>query len=79
MVRNITQFLLLVTLTTALCFGQAAAINGQIEGTVTDATGAAVSNANVQIENVGTGSSDPCIPMPRDFTDSQCCRWANTA
>src|SRR5579864_962237 len=37
------------------CFGQAAAINGQIEGTVTDPTGAVVPGAAVSIENVNTG------------------------
>jgi hypothetical protein len=37
------------------CFGQASAINGQIEGTVTDPTGAVVPGATVLIENVNTG------------------------
>src|SRR5260370_30933709 len=37
------------------CFGQASAINGQIEGTVTDASGAVVPGATVLIENVNTG------------------------
>jgi hypothetical protein len=36
-------------------FGQASAINGEIAGTVTDASGAAVVGANVQITNVDTG------------------------
>ena len=36
-------------------FGQASAINGEITGTVTDASGAAVVGANVQITNVDTG------------------------
>lgn len=39
------------------CFGQSAAINGQIEGTVTDPSGAVVPNAEVQILNTGTGFS----------------------
>jgi hypothetical protein len=37
------------------CFGQAAAINGQIEGTVTDPSGAVVPGASITIENVNTG------------------------
>ncbi|HYL39150.1 MAG TPA: TonB-dependent receptor [Bryobacteraceae bacterium] len=37
------------------CFGQASAINGQIESTVTDPSGAVVSGATVTIENVNTG------------------------
>src|SRR5260370_2739678 len=37
------------------CFGQASAINGQIEGTVTDASGAVVSGVTITIENLNTG------------------------
>ena len=36
-------------------FGQASAINGEITGTVTDPSGAAISNALVQIGNIDTG------------------------
>ena len=36
-------------------FGQASAINGEITGTVTDPSGAAVSGATVQISNTDTG------------------------
>jgi hypothetical protein len=36
-------------------FGQASAVNGSIEGTVTDATGAVVSGAKVQVRNVSIG------------------------
>lgn len=36
-------------------FGQAAAINGQIEGTVTDPTGAVVPGAKIDITNTNTG------------------------
>jgi len=36
-------------------FGQAAAINGQIEGTVTDPTGAVVLGAEVSLRNLDTG------------------------
>src|SRR5436305_12613193 len=37
------------------CFGQAAAINGEINGTVTDPSGAAVVGATVQVSNLETG------------------------
>lgn len=36
-------------------YGQAAAINGQIEGTITDASGAAIANAKVTAENAAAG------------------------
>ena len=39
----------------ALAFGQSASINGQIEGVVTDPSGAAVAKAKVDIVNNGTG------------------------
>ncbi len=39
----------------AICFGQAAAINGQILGTVTDPSGSPVAEAIVRVTNVGTG------------------------
>ena len=38
-----------------LAYGQAAAVNGEISGSVTDTTGAAISGAMVQIVNPGTG------------------------
>src|SRR5450759_1956696 len=40
---------------TANVFGQASAINGEITGTVTDPSGAAVSGATVEIGNTDTG------------------------
>jgi hypothetical protein len=46
---------LFLVLAMPACFGQASAINGQIEGTVTDPSGAVVPGATVTIENVGTG------------------------
>ena len=40
---------------TATVFGQQSAINGEITGTVTDPSGAAISGATVQVTNVDTG------------------------
>ena len=37
------------------CFGQASGINGEINGTVTDASGAAIAGATVQATNPDTG------------------------
>lgn len=55
-----TSFCLLLI---AVCFGsnftaygQSQALNGQIEGVVTDSTGAAVQNATVTIKNIETGN-----------------------
>lgn len=48
---------LLAILLAAPAFPQASAINGQIEGTVTDATGAVVPGAKVDIKNENTGYS----------------------
>src|SRR5260370_9670292 len=39
----------------AAAFGQSAAINGQIEGTITDPSGAEVPSAKVDVINKGTG------------------------
>lgn len=47
--------LVLTILLASFCFGQAAAINGQIEGTVTDPSGAVVPGADVQVVNKLTG------------------------
>ncbi|MBS1835018.1 MAG: carboxypeptidase regulatory-like domain-containing protein, partial [Acidobacteria bacterium] len=38
-----------------LAFGQASSINGQILGTVTDATGAAIAGTKVTATNINTG------------------------
>jgi hypothetical protein len=49
-------FLSLAALATIpVCYGQASAVNGEVTGTVTDASGAAVAGATVQIANTGTG------------------------
>src|ERR1035441_3532020 len=40
---------------TANVFGQASAINGEITGTVTDPSGAAIAGATVEISNTDTG------------------------
>lgn len=53
--RQISLFLLILMLSVQLCFGQASAINGQIEGTILDPAGAAVSGAAVTVTNTSTG------------------------
>mgnify|MGYP003346269831 CR=1 FL=1 len=45
----------LAVLIPAGLFGQAAAINGQIEGSISDATGAVIPNVKVEVVNDGTG------------------------
>ena len=49
------QFFLVYFAFSALCFGQASAINGQIEGTIQDPSGAPVAAADVTALNEGTG------------------------
>ncbi len=39
----------------SVAFGQASAINGQITGTITDATGAPIASAKVTADNINTG------------------------
>jgi hypothetical protein len=54
--RQILRVLLLLSGTAwGTAFAQTAAINGQIEGTVTDPASAAVTGAEVKITNTGTG------------------------
>ena len=49
------------SLTTPYAFGQAAAMNGQIIGTVTDPAGASVPKANVKVLNKGTGFAQTAV------------------
>ena len=53
--KSILWAAVLAAALSAAAFGQASAINGQILGTVTDVTGAAVAAANVTATNVNTG------------------------
>lgn len=46
-----------LAIASAAAYGQASAINGQIEGTVTDSTGAVIPNAEVKITNTDNGFS----------------------
>lgn len=53
--RSILRIFFLSSLLGAAAFGQSAAINGQISGTVSDPSGAPVVGARVEAVNVGTG------------------------
>src|SRR5437899_11410871 len=53
--RTIFLGLLLLAATTTQSFGQASAINGELTGTVTDPSGAAIAGAAVEATNTGTG------------------------
>jgi hypothetical protein len=50
-----TRVLFATFLAAASLWAQSAAINGQIEGTITDSSGSIVSNADVEIVNLDTG------------------------
>lgn len=52
---KLLQSVFVCLLLAGLAFGQSAALNGQIEGTVTDASGAVVANVKVEVVNNGTG------------------------
>lgn len=52
---SVAVLCLLLPLCTQPVYGQAAAINGQVEGTVTDPTGAVVAEAEVALKNLDTG------------------------
>jgi len=52
---KLLQSLVVSLLVAAAAFGQSAAVNGQIEGTVTDPSGAAVARVKVEVVNNGTG------------------------
>jgi hypothetical protein len=53
--RFILRVFILSGLLGAVAFGQSAAINGQISGTVTDPSGSPVAGARVEAVNAGTG------------------------
>src|SRR4051812_42943454 len=55
MKRLVLYWLLVLSISAPLCFGQASAINGQIEGTVLDPAGAAIAGAAVAVTNTSTG------------------------
>src|SRR5712692_7378145 len=53
--RNILKLSAVTLFLAAAAFGQASAINGEITGTVTDPSGAAIAGAGVQATNTTTG------------------------
>ena len=53
--RSILRVFIISALLATAVFGQSAAINGQISGTVTDPSGSPVAGARVEAVNVGTG------------------------
>src|SRR6266478_9441235 len=53
--RNTLKLSAIALLWAASVFGQASAINGEIAGTVTDPSGAAITGATVQVTNTQTG------------------------
>ncbi|HEY3441479.1 MAG TPA: carboxypeptidase regulatory-like domain-containing protein [Paludibaculum sp.] len=59
--RNWVSIIAFVSLTAPAAFGQAAAMNGQIIGTVTDPAGASVPKANVKVLNKGTGYAQSAV------------------
>jgi hypothetical protein len=55
MQHRLQTVILLLLAPSPWCYGQAAAMNGEISGTVTDPAGAAIANAAVSVTNHGTG------------------------
>jgi Carboxypeptidase regulatory-like domain/TonB dependent receptor len=54
MLQKLVLAFVLSTLVSVVAFGQAGGLNGQIEGTITDPTGALVPNVKVDVLNVNT-------------------------
>ena len=59
--RNGFKLLLLSLIVAGCMFGQTAAMNGEISGTVTDPSGAAISGAKVYATNVDTGLKQTAV------------------
>src|SRR4051794_13807548 len=53
--RNVLKLSAVALVLAASVFGQASAINGEISGTVSDPSGAAIAGATVEATNTGTG------------------------
>ena len=57
LLASLMAFGLLFVLSTPSAFAQSQALNGQIEGTISDQTGAAMPNAIITVTNIETGAS----------------------
>ena len=64
---KITLFLILVLSMAGVVLAQSQAINAQIEGTVTDQTGAAIPNVKITVTNVGTGVTRTAVTDESGF------------
>ena len=58
---------------------QSTAINGSIEGVVTDESGAVLPGVTVTVANLDTGDSRVVVTNENASTARRCCRWADTA
>ncbi len=56
----------------SMCFGQASAVNGEITGTITDPSGAALPGATVEVINTGTGLKQSVTTTIPACTGSVC-------
>src|SRR3954451_20670704 len=67
MKRLVLYWLLVLSIAAPLCFGQASAINGQIEGTILDPAGASVAGVAVAVTDISTGCPQKGEPNSAGF------------